>query len=71
MIDGKFHSETDNFQKVSFFIDGTEYFSAENYFQCAKTVTKEDHEKLRNSGCGTDARTKNKKKFILIFFIFV
>eukprot|EP01080_Neovahlkampfia_damariscottae_P010305 gene10305-2722_t len=53
-IDGKKHSETDNFQRCKFKINGVEYSSAENYFQCSKTTTKEEFEFVRNSGCGSD-----------------
>ena len=59
-IDGKYHPETDNFQYCEFKINDIEYYSAENYFQCAKTTTKEDHEKVRKSGHGEVK--KNKKK---------
>jgi predicted NAD-dependent protein-ADP-ribosyltransferase YbiA (DUF1768 family) len=52
LVDGEYHEETDNFQKCSFFVNGIEHFSAENYFQCTKTTTKEDFEKVRLSGSG-------------------
>lgn len=52
IIDGKTHPETDNFGKCFFKLNEIEYYSGENYFQCAKCVTKEDHEKVRNSGSG-------------------
>jgi predicted NAD-dependent protein-ADP-ribosyltransferase YbiA (DUF1768 family) len=53
LIDNKYHEETDNFQPCKFTISQIEYYSAENYFQCAKTTTKEEFEFVRNSGCGT------------------
>ena len=43
-----------------------EYYSAENYFQCAKTTTKEEHEKVRKSGHGEVKKNKKKTK---LFFI--
>ena len=51
-IDNVVHDETDNFQKCSFLVDNVEYFSAENYFQCAKTTNLDDRELVRFSGCG-------------------
>lgn len=38
-----------------FTVNGVEYCSAENYFQCAKTTTKEEHEYVRKSGPGMEA----------------
>ena len=54
-IDEKVHEETDNFQAVNFKINDETYCSAENYFQCAKTTTKEEHELVRKSGPGIKA----------------
>jgi ribA/ribD-fused uncharacterized protein len=51
-IDGKSHPETDNFLPCKFVIDGITYSSAENYFQCAKTINEQDREKILNSGPG-------------------
>jgi ribA/ribD-fused uncharacterized protein len=52
IIDGKEHPETDNFLPCKFVIDGITYSSAENYFQCAKTINEQDREKILNSGPG-------------------
>jgi len=54
IIEGRVHAETDNFQAVEFEIDGVTYFSAENYFQCAKCSDPSQREKVRNSGTGMD-----------------
>jgi ribA/ribD-fused uncharacterized protein len=52
IIDGKEHPETDNFLPCKFVINGITYSSAENYFQCAKTINEQDREKILNSGPG-------------------
>ena len=52
IIDEKEHGETDNFQAINIKINDITYCSAENYYQCAKTTTKEEHEMVRNSGPG-------------------
>ena len=62
-IDGEYHNETDNFQPIKFKLNGIEFFSAENYFQCMKTTSKEEFEKIRNSGCGMDVNL-----FLIFFF---
>ncbi|CAF1434291.1 unnamed protein product [Didymodactylos carnosus] len=54
MVDGHAHSELDNFEPCKFKVESIEYYSAENYYQCQKTTTPEDHEKVRKSGCGAD-----------------
>ena len=63
-IDGEYHNETDNFQPIKFKLNGIEFFSAENYFQCMKTTSKEEFEKIRNSGCGMDVNL-----FLIFFFL--
>lgn len=55
VIDDKYHDETDNFLFVKFTVNGKEYCSAENYFQCAKTTNKEDHEYIRSVGPGMES----------------
>lgn len=54
-IDGKSHSETDNFLPCEFTINGTTYPSVENYFQCAKTTNDADRAKVLKSGTGGSA----------------
>ncbi|CAF1166486.1 unnamed protein product [Didymodactylos carnosus] len=54
IIDGQPHTETDNFQKCSFKIKDIEYYSAENYFQAQKATNPQDHDRVRQSGCGAD-----------------
>ena len=76
VIDGKSHTECDNFQvhprfwlllfslnffkkkkkkqPVEFKVDNVTYYSAENYFQCAKATNETDREKVRKSGTGGD-----------------
>ena len=49
IIDGKEHPETDNFLPCKFIINGITYSSAENYFQCAKTINEQDREKFFSS----------------------
>lgn len=56
VIDGKEHPETDNFLSCHFVINGISYSSAENYFQCAKTINAEDREKILQSGPGNSCR---------------
>lgn len=57
-IDGsnKHHPETDNFEPVKFVVNGVEYYSPENYFQCQKSVgvSEEEFEETRRSGVGCD-----------------
>jgi len=70
-IDDEKHEETDNFQKCSFKIDEVEYFSTENYYQCAKATNIEDREKIRFSGVGLScwvlgAKIKKKKDWEMI-----
>ncbi len=55
VIDGKEHPETDNFLPCKFVINGITYSSAENYFQCAKTINEQDREKVLNSGPGEES----------------
>ena len=50
IIDGEYHSETNNFLICSFFVDGLEYSSSENYFQSVKANKKEDKEFVRKEG---------------------
>jgi len=54
LIDGHLVNSTDNFLPSKFVINGIEFYSAENYFQCAKCELKEEFEKVRKSGCGND-----------------
>ena len=56
VIDGKEHPETDNFLPCQIVINGITYSSAENYFQCAKTINDEDREKILQSGPGNSCR---------------
>jgi len=56
IIDGQEHPETDNFLPCKFVIDGITYSSAENYFQCAKTINAADRDKILNSGPGDSCR---------------
>jgi ribA/ribD-fused uncharacterized protein len=56
VIDGKEHPETDNFLPCKIVINGITYSSAENYFQCAKTINEQDREKILNSGPGDSCR---------------
>jgi predicted NAD-dependent protein-ADP-ribosyltransferase YbiA (DUF1768 family) len=51
-VAGKALFGTDNFYKASFVVEGKEYCSSENYFQCCKAVSPEEHEKVRASGPG-------------------
>lgn len=46
----------DNFQPVEFEVAGVMYHSAENYFQCQKSVgvSQAEFEATRRSGCGAD-----------------
>ncbi|CAF1482764.1 unnamed protein product, partial [Didymodactylos carnosus] len=46
------HNELDNFDPCKFTVNGVEYYSAENYFQCQKATTPEDHERVRQAGSG-------------------
>lgn len=46
VIDGKEHPETDSFLPCQIIINGITYSSAENYFQCTKTINDEDREKF-------------------------
>ena len=52
----KSHPETDNFESVRFTVNGVEYYSPENYFQCQKSVgvSEKEFEETRKSGCGCD-----------------
>ena len=52
IINGVSHIETDNFQKCFFIVKDIEYCSAENYFQCAKCMSKDEQEVVRASGPG-------------------
>jgi len=54
LIDGEQHEEVDNFLPCKFVVDGIEYCSAENYFQCQKCVSKdsEEFQKVKGSGPG-------------------
>lgn len=54
-IDGETHPETDNFLPCNFVIDGINYVSAENYFQCAKTTNTTDRDMVLKSGAGCSA----------------
>jgi len=60
LVDGKVCHSVDNFGYSKFVVDGIEYYSAENYFQCQKCVEdgtgKKTHEfeQVRNSGYGAD-----------------
>jgi N-glycosidase YbiA len=60
-IDGKSHSETDNFLPCKFVIDGVTYTSAENYFQCSKTTNQADRDMVLNSGAGCSAWAAGQK----------
>lgn len=42
----------DNFYIAPFVINGKQYLSSENYFQCMKASNEEDHQFVRNSGPG-------------------
>ena len=50
LIDGEYHSETDNFLICCFFVNDLEYSSSENYFQSVKANKKEDQEYVRKEG---------------------
>lgn len=52
MIDDQVHEECDNFAPCEFVVGDIKYCSAENYFQCQKTTTKEEFEFVHNSGPG-------------------
>lgn len=54
IIDGKTVHAVDNFLPSDFVIDGVTYYSAENYFQCAKCADPTEREKVRKSGTGCD-----------------
>jgi len=54
MIDGEIHHEVDNFLPVDFTIDGVQYPSVENWFQCSKTTDPVEREKIRGVGSGQD-----------------
>jgi len=54
LIDGKTVHAVDNFLPSTFEVEGVEYYSAENYFQCQKCLNKDEFERVRKSGCGAD-----------------
>eukprot|EP01117_Protostelium_nocturnum_P005421 TRINITY_DN1965_c0_g1_i10.p1 TRINITY_DN1965_c0_g1~~TRINITY_DN1965_c0_g1_i10.p1 ORF type:complete len:193 (-),score=55.27 TRINITY_DN1965_c0_g1_i10:172-750(-) len=54
LINGKSVQSTDNFYPVKFSVDGVEFYSSENYFQCKKCLDPIQFEKVRKSGCGAD-----------------
>lgn len=53
-INGKPHSETDNFGYCTFILNGVTFHSAEQYFQYTKCVTQTDRTKILQSGIGGD-----------------
>ncbi|KAL0481627.1 swarming motility protein YbiA [Acrasis kona] len=71
LIDGKLVRATDNFHAAKFKVDGVEYYSSENYFQCAKCVDENEKESVRHSGTGGDvwmagARVKLRKDWEIV-----
>lgn len=57
-IDGKEHDECDNFLECPFKVDDVTYKTAEHYFQCMKTMNKEDHDYILKAGSGMSAWVK-------------
>jgi predicted NAD-dependent protein-ADP-ribosyltransferase YbiA (DUF1768 family) len=67
-VDGKRCIATDNFQPVKFVVNGKEYPSAENYFQCIKCLHENEHEHIRlNGGTGADAWSAGQSVTIVCF----